>query len=731
MPTVLATAAGFGTVSETALARATGTGDLQGAANTTATLRGTVSRAAVESLTGLSIAYDLAVRLGDTWIPPADLLGPFEVDASLDTVVSLFSFGLTGRRWSVEATTRTWTRTPVEVWATAGPIGAVRSWLHAFGTVVSCQQTAGPEPALRVHCADPSQLTADRELCEEIPAGAGLTRGALCRRILTDVGLEADVPAGALLTKPVTTDSRRLWAWLRDFGEPERWSWRFVTPTRVEAFAVALRQQPEPPDDVWTLADVVSIESAPPSQVPSRLVIRSTVDAGDGLRIETTRTEVKALYAPKQAVALQQADGAVVTLFSGPPPPQTLQTISVLEVEEHTRAGRLIVQITREWGWYNPRAAKLRSLGAPPGPVEDGYYWAQAYLDEDGRCRAWRQEAFVQTGERREIPTYDEDGTEIARRTETSRWHSRAMATRSVGSDIPNVLGAGVGDDGLSWYPFATALGALLVLEAFGLAQVDEVTRDFGEDGAELAQTQITQAWYSPRTAVAGVPWFVNAGGAGQLDLVAPFQEVARRQTVHRLTDGLLAGTVETTSTFAAPRRPGGSYDFGDHKSNLQTETLTPTAIKTTAYNVLDENTYEEVVDEGQGAQRRLLMGRPPRPRYRASPWTQATQAPLEVVLEDPVAESWWGPSTEVLTVDAAQTLEEALAVARWRRSRKLAFVHTVVRPICPIRPGQTILLLDPRTGLSHRCLVTHRAERWLLAPRPQILATYTLEQPL
>jgi hypothetical protein len=733
---ILATAAGFGSVSETALARATGTAEVLGAS--TATLIGTVQRTAVESLTGPSIAYDLAVRLDGRWIPPADLLGPFEFDASIDTVVSLFSFGLTGRRWSVEATSKTWTRTPVEIWATAGPIGAVRTWLRAFGTVVSCEQTSGLEPTLRVHCADPSQLTAGLELCEEIPAGAGLdplTRGTICRRILNDVaGLAADVPDGALITKPVVTDSRHLWTWLRDFGEPERWAWRFRDPSTVEAYPVALRQPPEPPDDVWTLAGVVSIETAPPNHVPSRLVIRSTevVGAGDGLHVETTRTEVKALYAARQAVAMQHADGTIVPVsVSDTPPPQTLQTISILEVEQHTLAGRLVTQITREWGWYNPRAAKLRSLGFPPGPVEDGYYWAEAFVDEDGRYRTWRQEAFVQTGEKRETPTYDGDGTEIARRTETSRWHARTMGTRSVGSDHPSVLGAGVGDDGISYYPFQTALSALLVLEAFGLAQVDEISREFGDDGAELARTQTTQAWYSPRTAVTGVPWFVNYSGSGQRDLVAPFQEVARRTTRNRLIGGLLSGTLETTQTFAAPRRPGGFYDFGDHKSNVLSETLTTTGIKTTTYNVLDDNTYEEVLDDGAGAQTRTVMGRPPRPLYRASAWTQTLQTPIEILLEDPVAESWWGPATEIVTVEAAQTREEALSVALWRRSRKLAFTHTVIRPPCPIRPGQTVLLLDPRQGLSHRCLVTQQTERWILAPRPQILATYTLEQPL
>jgi hypothetical protein len=124
-------------------------------------------------------------------------------------------------------------------------------------------------------------------------------------------------------------------------------------------------------------------------------------------------------------------------------------------------------------------------------------------------------------------------------------------------------------------------------------------------------------------------------------------------------------------------------------------------------------------------------MGRAPRPRYKDSVWTQAVQAPIEVAVEDTTVEAWWGRSSEVITVDAAQSADEALTVAQWRQSRKLAYVHSVVRPVCAIRPGQTVLLLDPRSGISHRCLVAKLSERWILGPRPQILATYTLEQPL
>jgi hypothetical protein len=680
------------------------------------------------------MAYGFAVKLDGAWIPRADLLGPFEIDESIDTVARLFTFTLTGRRWSIQSTAATWTAAPVEVWGTAGPIGATSTWRRAFGVVLTCEQQEGLGPTLRVRCGDPSRLYDRVELCHEFPADAALTRGDICRQILTDFGFSGDIPAGALYTKPLLTDSQRLWSFLAAFGEPEGWSWRFADDQLVEAYVPALRPPPEPPDDVWTLSDVLSIESAPPTDVPSQWVIRSTqiTEAPAGLTITTERAEVFDFYAVKQAVAIQLGDGSLQPL--GSVNAETFLLVSVVETEVQEQAGLAVARITREYGWYNPRAAKLRTpfAGEPPGPVEDGYYWAEAFLNEDGSCHAWRFEEFVQTGERRELLTYDAEGTELTRRTETHRWHGRPMGVRNAQSSSFNIVGAGVGDDSLSWYPFEQSLTNLLRIEDFGLDQVDTIDHEYGDTGAVVTEVEETSAWYSPRTAVSGVPWYINASGAGQKDLVAPFQRVARKTTRNNLTpDGLLTGKVETTSGWTAPRRVAGVHDWGDSASNLDQEIWGTAGRRTIAYNILDESTYEELVDDGTGAVARLVMGRPPRPRYRQSSWTQLRQTPFEIVLEDPTAAAWWGPSAEVLTLDYLQTPEEAAAVAHRRRGRRLAITHTVIRPICVIKPGDTILLIDPRAGIHHRCLVTRLTERWSLAPRPQILATYTLEQPL
>jgi hypothetical protein len=714
-----------------------------------ATLQATVSRGLIESLTAPSCAYSVAIKLNGTFLPSSSIQGPVEIDESIDTPATLFTFTLTGRRWSIQNTTATWTATPVEVWVTVQPWPTIqlplsrsagegaggRGSLRAFGQVITCEQIEGIEPTLRIRCGDPSRLYDRHELCAEIPANAGHTRGEICTALLADLNLTADIPAGAVYTKPLITDSQRLWDFLQAFGEPEGWSWRMTGDRHVEAYKVALCEHPEPPDDVWTLRDVVSIESAPPTDAPSQWVIRSTqiTEAPAGIQITKQRTETSDFYAVKKAVALQQGDGTHEPIATTPNA-EAFQLVSVLETEIHEQAGLTIAKITREWGWYNPRAARQRTPfnGQPPGPLEDGYYWAQAFIDEEGACRAWREESFVQTGERRELPTYDAEGTELSRRIETYTWYSRPMAVRNVGSSTPNVLGAGIGDDDLSWFPFEQTLTALLRIEDFGLAQLDEITIDYGETGAALREVQETSTWHSPRTAVAGVPWYLNASGAGQKDLLAPFQRLRRKTITNHLTeDGLLQGRTEIETGWTAPRRVKGAFNWGDSSSNLQQETWSTTRRLNTTYNVLDPNTYEEVTEDGTGATTRLHMGRTPRPRYRQSPWTRLTQTPFEIVLEDPTAAAWWGPSTEVLTLDYLQTPEEALFVAQRRRARRLAITHTVIRPICHIRPGQTILLHDPRTGIHHRCLVTRLTETWRLTPRPQILATYTLEQPL
>jgi hypothetical protein len=714
-------------------------------------LSGTLSRNTLDALDGPSIAYTYRIRLAGEWIPSEDLVGPLEIEEGIDTHVTLFSFGLTGQKYAVAATTRTWTRTPVEVWTTTLPSpgegvkgGAGEGpGVRVSGYVLTCDQPNAREPILRIACADDATLYDRYELCFEVPPSAGLTRGEICAEAARDAGVPAwDIPAGAVYSKPVQAISTRLFDWLKAFGEPEAWSWRFRPDPGghrvLEAYVARLRTAPEPPDHIWQLGDVVSIDTTPPKDVPSRWILRGTAlvtTDESGITTRVTRTTVEEIYAPKVCTWMQLPDGSII-LTGLAEEPEAERTTSVIEDQQRERGGKTIEQLTREWGWYNPAAGKLRTPGAgePEGPVEEGFWNAQAYIDPDGDLRVWPREAFVQIGERRQVPTYDAAGTPISTRTQTYSWHRKTMGVRSALSSTLNVVGAAVGTDGQSYYVFEVSLTAVQRIEDFGLYSIDQVSYEYHPTtGAARREVQESFGYVSPRTAIEGVPWYVLYDGTGQRDLAAPWG-LRRRQTNFNLlaTDGHLLGKIETIAGYRPLKRVAGAYDWGDFKSNLQQESWGNLKRVNTQYNVLSEDSYEEIVEDAEGRRTpRLITGRLPLPRFQTSPWTSLIQQPFEQVLDDTTAEAWWGFSRTVIDSESIQSLEEARAVAARRRSRLLAHQHQVTRPVTLARPGDTVLLIDRRSGIHGRCLITHLRETWTLAPRTQVLATYILEQPL
>lgn len=697
------------------------------------TLTGAVSRLLVEAEAGPSVLYDWEVWLGDHWVPREHLRGPFEVEESISTQLVTFSFSLAGSRYGMLATAATWTRTPVEVWTTAGPPeGPMRRWPRAVGYVHTCEQTSGHEPQIRVTCADPSILFDRFELCHEVAPGSGLRRDEIAAAILAGAGITADIPPGAVYDKPLLTDSRRLWEYLQAFGEPEGWSWRFRTTDQVlEAFLADLKPEPQPPDRAWTPKDFQAIRSSPPKDVPHRVVVRGTriVRVNEtGVKTTLTRTTIEALYAPRACLEVQLTDGTVVSSGS-PPTTEILQPVSVLEDEVQEAGGRLSRHTTREWGWYNPRAAKLRTPdGSGPGPVEEGYYWASCFLDPDGEPRAWPAERFVQVGERREVPVWEGDSL-ASSRTETIRWHGRTMGVRNVQASSLNAIGAGVAGDDQSY--FVNPGGEV---ELFGLAQADHVSYDYAPSGAVRREVQETFAFRSPRVAVEANPWWLLYDGTAQFDLIAQWG-IVKRQTKRNLVagDGTLAGVITDVAELAAPRKVNGTFDWGDFRSNSQIQAFGTVRRETVQYNVLSEDQYEEVVSEGTGAPptRKLITGRVPMPRYRGSAWTTLQQQPLELAVEDSTLAGWFGRQAEVLNQEFLQSLEEAKTWLERRRRRRVAFTHEISGPRIEAVVGDTILLEDLSQDLRHRCLLTRIRESWTLAPVTQVTGTYFLEQPL
>ncbi len=726
-----------GTVVAASAVAATLSGSVANPALTPATLTGEVSRAVVESVDGDSIAFAWMIKLAGEWIPAEDLVGPLELEETIDSPVRLATFGLRGSSYSILQSIRAWTRTPVEIWTGSGTHGSFREVLRLSGYVLTCDQADGYEPVLRVRCGDQAVLYDRWELCLEVEPGSGLTRDEILASLLADAGIvDVDLAPGRSWDRPLFTNGQTLFTYIQAFGEPEGWSYRFVPGGPFQSFVPRLKLPPEPPDHVWALDDVLEVEPAPPRDVASRWIVRGTaavfVDES-GLETEVTRTEIQALYAVKYAVQMQNMDGTLTNLNPAPQA-EILRTVQILEDQRSRRGGKDVLQITREWRYFNPAAAKLKTgdnPGDPPGPA-GGYYYAQAFVDPDGHFVAWTQESLVQVGERRRIPRYDVDGNLAGARTETFRFYRKTEGVKNTGSATNNVLAVGIGDDDESYFPFERALTALLRIEEFGLAQVDEEAFTYGAAGAVVRELQDSYGFVSPRTAIAGNPWYILASGQGQLELVAGWRKFQSRDVRHLLSqDGHVAGQTEVVSGYAAIKRLTGAYDYGDFKSNAQQQSFQALSTKLVQYNQVSESVYEEVVYSEAGRVATLIPGRLPLPRYKGSVWTRLVQQPIELVIDDPVLEAWFGFRRQVLQHEFVQTLDEARALLLRQRSRALAFKHAVSRLRTNARAGDTVLLVDPRHGIHHRCLIAAAHESWELAPRTAVLGRYDLEQPL
>ncbi|HVF61680.1 MAG TPA: hypothetical protein VNJ70_17880 [Thermoanaerobaculia bacterium] len=698
------------------------------------TLVGTVSRDVVESVDGPSIHYGWKVKLAGEWIPEEDLVGPLELEESIDAVPRTASFGLAGHSYSILRTIRTWTRTPVEIWTGSGRPDNFREELRLKGYVVTADQADGHEPVLRIRCGDQAVLFDRHETCDEVPPDAGLRRDEILASVLAGAGItQVDLVPGAPYNRPLFTGNTPLFSFAAAWGEPEGWAYEFRTDDTFASYVPRLKLPPEAPDHVWTLDDILELEPAPPRDVASRWIIRATgavfVDE-HGLEVEVTRTELKALKLIERAVQRQNADGSISELFP-PAEGEQLRTVQIVEDQRSRRGGLDVFQVTREWGWYNPPAAKLRSGGDSDGPV-GGYYFAIAYITGGGAFVAWPLEAFVQTGERRRTPVHDVNGTLHTATADTFAWYRKTMAVKETDSATFNVVNAGVADDDESYFPFQQA-GAFLTLEEFGLKQRDVDTFTYGPQGAVVTETQKSFGWVSPRTPVSGNPWYVLASGAGQKELVAGWRQFSERQVTDLLTkDGRLAGTTQAVYTYTSPHQVAGSYDYGDYHSNYDQQRfgLTQTEIK--QFNQLSESAYEEVTySSDQPRLARIIPGRLPMPRYKGSVWTRLVQQPIELVVDDPVLEDWFGFRRQVFTSEYVQSLDEASALLQRKRRRELAFKHAVRRLRTNARRGDTVLVIDPRHGIADRCLIAKVHETWDLAPRTAVIGRYDLEQPL
>lgn len=731
----------------TLLARAHGTvvasGDLAGTfvgtvdnGETPATLVGTVSRGLVEAFGADCIRTGFRIVLGGVEIPDADLVD-YNLRESADSLVTFLDFSLFGVEYSVLATLKTWTLTTVELWTINGPPGAEREELRFTGYVMTGdQQSSGPGATVKVSCIDPLGRFAEFPLCHEIDPLSGLTRGEIVRELCADAGLTSvDVPPGAVYTRGVQAKGTRLGEFLRAFGEPEGWLFRWRPEPfddnpaggTLQAWTPTLKRAPLAADDSWDLSRCASFQLTPPRDVPSRWVVRGygalyTDELGQTTKVHVT--EVSGLYAPKVAINEQAAGTGAITPTGYSPYAATLRMVQRITNTTVSRGNKVLMQDALEEGWYNPRTAKQDTNGS-------SYDYVAAFIDEDGEYVQDWQERFRAVARNRFTYDYDADGNNVGGTEEVYRFYRRTMGVGPAGNSTVSVVGAYIYGDDNSYF---------LHSETFGLAEKHIVVRTYDEEtGAEAAVTTQSFGYFSPRCAIgpgAILGHYHRADGYGQVDLVANWMQYAETENRNIVIEGTLAGTIELRSRYDTGRvlAGTGTYQWGEYDSYSSSQTLRLADIKSVQFNVLSagpDGSFERITREtNQTPVREIVSGRVPQQRYMAGPWTYLAQQPIELIIDDPVAEELFGFRREVPQNDHIQSLEEAELVVSTRRRRALSYRITVARNETHNRVGSTVFLTHPDHALVHRALMFDSSST-RNRPKASQLGTYVFEVPL
>lgn len=703
---------------------ATFTADVEATEATRATFTAEIARDFIDAYEGRSIRTGYRIKLDGEWLPRADVTGDVEISESLDSPMAFATFRVVGSAYSPLVGDRSWTRKPVEIWWRNGPPGRTIEELRFAGYVRTCEHAGAPGPIVTVQCANEASLYDRFELCREVEPLAGMSRGQHVVEMCADAGLtDVDVPDGAIYTKPVQAINARLFDYLRDFVEPEGWKLRFGGAQRrtLEAYTPRLKEAPEAPDDAWRGRDLGSVTVTPPADVPSRWVVRGYgavyVDEV-GQESKVTVTEVKALYAPKIAVERQETDGST-TLLDYTAPAETLRVIQRITDTQVSQAGKLLSQDTVEEGWYNPSAAHLVT-----NTGTNGYDYLQVFVSEDGRFVANWIETFRDVGRRRSLVSYDAEGTAVGERVELYRYYLARQGVRNINSLTINVVGAYVHNDEGSYTER---------YERYGLAEAHEIAREFLADGSEAAVTVDSYGYFAPRCTIDPSfiedDYFVLYDGEGISQLTDSWQLYQRTIKRNLMAEGSKVGELEQTYRYATGRRfSGGTYDWGDFTSNGHIETLRLAAQRLVQYDVKSTDHYERTIYEpGKQPVTQTFTGRVPPVRYRWSPWVSLRQQPIELAIDDPVVEGWFGFGRTVVQNDHVESIEEAQRVLADRRARALAYKVRVERHESLARVGDTVLLLSPDNALAHRALlVGSRVARNLQAPNQT--GSYELE---
>lgn len=711
-----------------AAAAATLVGTVDTGAPPEATFVGTVSTALVEAFEAPSIRSGFRIRLDGEWIDDADLVGDLEYRESIETPIVFAGFSLwAAPRYQVLTNRETWTRTPIEIWEANGPAGAEVERQVLDGVVLKGrQETQGTTATVRVEAMSRAGLFEAFELCREVEPLSGLTRGELVRQFCADAGIEeVDCPDGAEYTRPLQAAGQRLFEFLKPFIEPEGWKIRERPGAPLEFWVPELVAPPLAARATWRFdrGEIDRVEIEPPHGVPSRYLFKGFGAVFvDELGQETAQTvvEIRSIVAPKVATEYQAFDTGTVTPTGLSPLTPTLRLSARITDTKISRGSVLLSQETVEEGLYNPGAAHQITVASSATLTYLG-----VFIDEEGRYVLWPMQRLVETGRRRTDWTYDLDQTPIGERLRVWRWALTRSGARTVGLSVNSVDGAFLHGDQATYVER---------YESYRLDEEHQTARRYDDETGEEVELE-TESFgrYSIRAAIGpGVigGLYQNLDGKGQSELAASWKRFGARYVRNITEGGVLLGVYEEKRAYRTGQILAGfgAYEWGEFDSNATAEAFGLVEVRLTAYNIVADDLYERVVYRpGEDPFPETISGKPPRPRYKSSPWSTLRQEPIELVVEDPVLEAWFGFRREVVSNDHVQSLEEAARVIARRRERALSHRVRIDRHQALAAIGDTIELHDPRHELYRRGLVVDRQVRRTLHP-PDQRGSYTLE---
>lgn len=690
-----------------------------------------VSRDAVGSWEGPTLASRKRVKLGGEWVPDEDLIGGVEIeDAPIDSHTGGWSFTLYGKPWSLARTQLVFARTPVEVWLDRGEPGAVieaETPTYA-GYVLGCEQSSQHAPIVTVRCGDEAAAYEEWQACEEFEPLTGLTRLEISQSMFEGAGItDLSGPSGGVYDKPLQAINKRLFEVVKALWEPAGGRLRALPNRTFEIWTPAIKLAPQPPDYVWRKSDVESFTASPPEKCPSRYVVTATgVVISDelGIEVEQDTIEIEEEYAPKVATQQQAANTGAITSTGASPVGAGLRVTSRIETYTTKRDGKILTQTVTEYGWKNPRAALWVANGTngAVGTAPSGFTPVSARIDEEGAYVHFNQEKFLPILRRELRNTYTND-TLTGGTVSTTRWMLIPAGVRNVGTAANET-------DTSSSYVFDDDQSYQTQVEQFAFAEHQVITLVYGDTGAQLQQRQDTYRYHPVRSRIDGgadATRWIRYDGKAQTELYAGWR-LAETAIVYDITNtgGHLVGTREVTATYTANRRVGGTYDFGDFSSDAEQETFQTTKRESKELTALSETSYEEVQYPAEGGRVvRLFQGTLPITRFEGSVWTSLRMQPYEAVVDDATALAWFGFSRETLNLEYAQSVEEALTVIAHRRRRALARKYSIERVDHAANVGDTVRFISLDDGIDDRCIVVAKTRSWS-GPLP--MASYELE---